>query len=95
MKNFIKKPEEVRAWQFTRENFKLGIPEELSRAEGIVLFSYDEEWNEPHCFFMSYSEYSVVLRLGDWLTIDVNNDIEYWSEDLFSKLFEETSNETK
>lgn len=39
MKKFKKKPVEISAWQFNKENYKKGAPNEIRYAKNITLFS--------------------------------------------------------
>ncbi len=87
MNKFKKKPVVIEAWQFTRENFDKGVPQEIDRCEHIGL-------RKEH-FIGSWVVGSIKtlegvmeVREGDWIIKGVQGEFYPCKPDIFEQTYE-------
>ncbi|WP_330453945.1 hypothetical protein V0I11_02695 [Pasteurella multocida] len=82
---YIKKPVEIKAWQFTKENFKNGVPEPFTHPSINLGYSHI-----PNVLIgkIATLEGSMTVTEGSWIIQGVNGEFYACKPDIFEKTYE-------
>lgn len=83
--NYRKKPVVIQAWQFTKENYRAGVPKEF-RHKDVVLWSH--VGNAVMNGAIHTLEGEMRVNENDWIIKGINGEFYPCKPDIFDKTYE-------
>lgn len=85
---YRKKPIEILAWRFTKENYEQGVPSWITDADRPIVFLKDR--GELFCAINTL-EGDMMANEGDWIIRGVAGELYPCKNDVFEKTYEDAT----